>query len=318
MTLHCTFQEHYNWSATSPDPKDVQFGKVIDSIDLDQSDNYDIVFVGEPWDGGTRVRPGSREGPDAVREALESLKTYHLSTKYIESSIGDLGNAVVPAGWGSDDVYEALERDITGPVHDSSAFPVFLGGGHELATPNVKPLLDGGESVGVINFDSHHDWRETFAEKPQGGTPYRLLHESGLDEYLIAGARNFDNSGEYIEYITEQEAKIITPDDIYDDVQAVGQQLLDFADTVEVVSVSLDLDVIDSAFVPGTQTPCPGGPTPREIFRLLQLIAGHDNIESFEVYEVAPWLGSHSQTPAIAARAVAHFLSGRETEPPAE
>ena len=53
------------------------------------------------------------------------------------------------------------------------------------------------------------------------------------------------------------------------------------------VFLSFDIDCIDPGFAPGTGTPEPGGFTPREVFRMLGIIA-REGLVGMEVVEVAP------------------------------
>jgi agmatinase len=53
------------------------------------------------------------------------------------------------------------------------------------------------------------------------------------------------------------------------------------------VYLSFDIDCIDPGFAPGTGTPEPGGFTPREVFRMLDIIV-REGLVGMEVVEVAP------------------------------
>ncbi len=53
------------------------------------------------------------------------------------------------------------------------------------------------------------------------------------------------------------------------------------------VFLSFDIDCVDPGYAPGTGTPEPGGFTPREVFRMLGIIA-REGLVGMEVVEVAP------------------------------
>ncbi|WP_440007027.1 formimidoylglutamase [Halomicrococcus sp. SG-WS-1] len=305
----------FEWTGTSADPNDEQFGHVVEQAALADADRYDAVIVGEPYDGAVIGRPGAREGPAAVRSALAGTKTHHLDAGPV-GGVADLGDVDVPTGESVADVQDAI-GETTAAVHDTDALPVFLGGDNSLTVPNVAPLLD--ESVGVVNFDAHFDCRAVDGQ-PSSGTPYRQLHEAGLDAYAVVGARHFENSTAYADYVRER-GEVVTAEEVGDDpVEAVDTALDAMAD-VDSVYVSVDLDVLDAAAAPGVSAPTPGGLSTRELFRSLRLVASgarratadaggpRDRVAGFEVVECAPPLESGDRTAQAGARAVAHFLA---------
>lgn len=292
------------WGGPSDDPNDEQFGDVVKPMTIDDADEFDAMFVGEPYDGAVIGRRGAREGPAALREALAGVKTHHFDAGPI-GSIGDLGNVAIPDG----DVSAVQEtvRETTREIHTSDALPIFLGGDNSLTYPNAAPLLS--ESVGIVNFDAHLDCREVRGE-PTSGTPYRQLHEEGLDAYACVGARHFETSMAYADYVNDQGGEIVTSEAVGDDSENAVERALDTMAGVDTVYVSVDLDVLDAAVAPGVSAPTPGGITTRELFRLLRIVAADDRVAGFEIVECAPSLDSENLTAVAGARAIAHFLSG--------
>ena len=292
------------WNRPSDDPNDEQFGDVVEPTTLDEADAFDAVLIGEPYDGAVIGRRGAREGPGALREALAGVKTHRFDVGPVES-VGDLGDVEVPDG----DVSAIQEsvRETTREIHASDALPVFLGGDNSLTYPNAVPLLS--ESLGVVNFDAHLDCREV-RDEPTSGTPYRQLHEAGLDAYACVGARHFETSTVYADYVDDQGGEIVTSETVGDDPESAAERALDAMSGVETVYVSVDLDVLDAAVAPGVSAPTPGGLTARELFCMLRTVATDDRVTGFEVVECAPPLDSRELTAAAGARAIAHFLSG--------
>ena len=331
----------FEWSGTSSDPNDEQFGDVIercsmggrtqsgDAVEqrsLDEADRYDAVIVGEPYDGAVIGRKGAAAGPRALREALAGTKTHHFAGGPV-GRIGDLGDVVLPSGADVRGTQEAVAETTRG-VHALDALPVFLGGDNSLTFPNAAPLLDSG-SLGVINFDAHLDVREVRGDATSG-TPYRQLFEAGLDAYACVGARHFETSTAYAEYVAEQGrathggdangasrgrgGEIVTAETVGDDPSAAVDRAVDAMGDVDAIYVSVDLDVLDATAAPGVSAPTPGGLATRELFRMLRELAGESRVVGFEVVECAPPLDTDGRTAAAGARAVAHFLSGRAAE----
>jgi len=137
----------WEWRGHSSDPQDEQFGDIVEQATLDEAENYDAVLVGEPYDGAVIGRAGAREGPAAIREALEKTKTHHFDAGPVES-VADLGTVEIPGGESVSVVQDAV-RELTESIHETDAMPVFLGGDNSLTYANVAPLLsreraDGG------------------------------------------------------------------------------------------------------------------------------------------------------------------------------
>jgi arginase family enzyme len=176
-----------SWSDPSDDPNDEQFGDVVVSAAIEDAGAFDAVLVGEPYDGAVIGRPGAGEGPAALRRELAATKTHQFDAGPV-GSVGDLGDiAAIDSEWTtkrSSEVQDAV-RAVTARIYDQGGLPVFLGGDNSLTYPNVAPLLERG-SVGVVSLDAHLDCRELRGE-PTSGTPYRQLHEAGLDAFADEG-----------------------------------------------------------------------------------------------------------------------------------
>jgi formimidoylglutamase len=293
------------WTGTSSDPNDEQFGHIVEPTTLDAAREYRAVLVGEPYDGAVIGRPGAREGPVAIRESLAGVKTHHFDAGPVRS-VGDLGTVEVPSDRNVSDVQAAV-RDVTARIHDQEMVPVFLGGDNSLTYPNAAPLLDREGSVGVVSLDTHLDCRAVPGE-PTSGTPYRQLHQAGLDGMAVLGARHFETSTTYAEYLREQGGEIVTAEEVGDDPVEAADRALSAVET-DHLYVSVDIDVLDATAGPGVSAPTPGGITSRELFRMVRLLASSDRLAGFEVVETAPPLCPDGRTADAAARIVAHALS---------
>ncbi|MFC7071925.1 formimidoylglutamase [Halovenus rubra] len=293
------------WTGTTKDPHDEQFGHIVDTTTVDGAGDYRAVLVGEPYDGAVIGRPGAREGPAAIRNSLAGVKSHHFDAGPVQS-VGDLGTVEVPSGHSVSETQAAIS-DVTARIHEQETVPVFLGGDNSLTYPNVEPVLDRKGSVGVISLDTHLDCRVVQGE-PSSGSPYRQLHEAGLDNMAVLGARHFETSTAYADYLREQGGEIITAEEVGDDPVEAADRALSAVET-DHLYVSVDIDVLDATAGPGVSAPTPGGITTRELFRMVRLLASVDRLVGFEVVETAPSLCPDGRTADAAARTVAHALS---------
>ncbi|KZN25166.1 formimidoylglutamase [Haladaptatus sp. R4] len=301
------------WRGTSGDPNDEQFGDIVEPIeelDDDVLAQFDAVLLGEPFDHAVIGRKGAVDGPAALRETLAGVKTHHFDAGPVES-VGDVGDVMLMLDDEGEKVTtELLQRKagvLAKRLHDADTLPVFLGGDNSFTYPNAAPLLEDC-SLGVINFDAHLDVREV-RDDPTSGTPYRQLFEAGLDSYACVGARHFETSSAYADYVRENEGAIVTAEEVGDDSVSAIDTALDSMSDVDAIYVSVDVDVLDAAFAPGVSAPTPGGISTRELFRMLRLVAADDRVAGFEVVECAPSLDHDELTVKAGARAIAHFLS---------
>jgi agmatinase len=105
----------------------------------------------------------------------------------------------------------------------------------------------------------------------------------------------------------------ISSDDIDDlGVKGVVASILDSfsgAGADDPIYLSVDIDVLDPGFAPGTGTPEPGGWTTRELIRILRGIEGL-NVVGADVVEVSPaYQGPGEETALAAAQVVYEIIS---------
>lgn len=298
------------WEPTSTDPVDDQFGDVVEGTTLDGADAYDAVLVGVPYDGAVISRPGASEGPAAIRRSLLSTKTHHFDAGPV-SSVADLGNVAFPQRPTS--VVQSAIADAARAVHDADTTPVFLGGDNSTTYANANPLLDADvgaatDSLGVVSFDAHLDCRQVRGE-PTSGSPYRQLHDDGLDALSVVGARHFETSTGYHDFVRDNDYEVVTAEEVGDDDVDAVDRALDALGDVDQVYVSVDVDVLDATY-PGSSAPTPGGIAVRELFRMVRIAASDGRVAGFDVVETAPPLDEDGRTVDAAARTVAHFLAG--------
>ena len=75
--------------------------------------------------------------------------------------------------------------------------------------------------------------------------------------------------------------------------------------------LTVDVDVLDPAFAPGTGTPEPGGMTPLDLLWACRTVAEHTNLVGADVVEVIPTaVGSADVTALVADRIVREILTG--------
>lgn len=303
-------QQTFSWIGPSSDPKDDQIGDLVSPATMADAASADVVLVGEPYDEAVVSRQGAREGPGAIRAELAGTKAYRMTGESVPA-IADLGDIDFEPGpvQAVHDQFEAVTRE----VHDLEGFPVFLGGDNSVSVPNIGPLVDDGRTA-VINFDAHLDCRAVH-EEPTSGTPYRQLFERGLADYVVVGARHFETTETYVEYVRDHGGTIITAREVAERGMGVVDDILEaIAEDYDHLYVDIDVDVLDASIARGVSAPTPGGLQARELYEILYELATRVDLSGAEVVECAPPLDPTDRTAAAASRSVAHLLAGQVGE----
>jgi len=308
------------WRARGlPDKPDyaglLTFGGMPYTQDPAELAGVDVAIVGAPFDDLVSDRPGARFGPRAIR-AASCPPGAHLEAgvdAFAELRVIDFGDApVVPADPAASHL--AIEETV-GAVVTAGAIPVVLGGDHSIAEPDVRACAARHGPVGLVHFDTHADTgTEVFAIERSHGTPmYRLVEAGQVDpgRYVQIGLRGYWPGPKEFAW---QEERGITSFFVHD-VRDLGIREVVARSAALVadgpVFVSVDVDVLDPAFAPGTGTPEPGGLTSVELLWAVRAVAEALDVVGADVVEVVPTaVGSADVTALAAERVVREVLTG--------
>ncbi|MEO8887992.1 MAG: agmatinase [Jatrophihabitantaceae bacterium] len=278
---------------------------------IDEVSDVDIAVLGVPFDSGVSYRPGARFGPAHVREASRLLRPYNPAldvSPFAAAQVVDAGDlAVNPFSIG--EAVAAIERGAR-DVLERSRQLVTIGGDHTIALPLLRAVHAAHGPVAVVHFDAHLDTWDTYFGAPlTHGTPFRRAAEEGLLDptgCIHVGVRGPLYSATDLTDDAALGFQIVPAWDL-DDLGARGVRDLISARVGErPVYVSVDIDVLDPAFAPGTGTPEAGGLLSRELLAILRSLSNL-NLVGADVVEVAPAY-DHAQITAIAASHVLYEI----------
>ncbi|MQA75783.1 MAG: agmatinase [Solirubrobacterales bacterium] len=275
----------------------------------------DAVIVGAPLDELTSDAPGTRYGPRAIRSA-SCAPGPHLEAgldPLAELRVIDYGDAaVLPADpRGS---HRAIERAV-GEVLAAGAVPIVLGGDHSIAEPDVGACASVHGPVGLVHFDAHTDTAaELFGAELSHGTPmYRLVESGSVDpaRYVQIGLRGYWPGEEEFDWQRRRGVVSHPMHEVRDrGIRAVVADALGALGPGPVF-MSVDVDVLDPAFAPGTGTPEPGGMASADLLWACREIAGSVELVGADVVEVLPdRVGARDITALVADRIVREILTG--------
>jgi agmatinase len=275
----------------------------------------DVAIVGAAFDDLVSDRPGARFGPRAIR-AASCPPGPHLEAKvdaFAELRVVDFGDApVVPADPRRS--LEAIEATV-GQALDAGAIPIVLGGDHSIAEPDVRACASRHGPVGLVHFDTHADTgEEVFGVELSHGTPMWKLVEAGHVDprrYVQIGLRGYWPGEREFAWQAERGITSFFMHDLRElGIDEVVRRTVGIVGEGPVF-LSVDVDVLDPAFAPGTGTPEPGGMTSGDLLRACRLVAQSHKLVGADVVEVIPTgVGSSDVTALVAERVVREILTG--------
>ena len=278
-------------------------------------EGVDVAVVGAPTDDLVSDRPGTRFGPRAIR-AASCPPGPHLEAKLdalAELRVVDFGDAaVLPA----DPVrtHEQIERTVA-QVVAAAAVPVVLGGDHSITEPNVRAVAARHGPVGLVHFDTHTDTgTEVFGVELSHGTPmYRLVRDGHVvgSRYVQIGLRGYWPGEAELAWQRSQGITAFFMHDVRElgIEEVVAQAVTAVGDGP--VFLTVDVDVLDPAYAPGTGTPEPGGMTSADLLWACREVARRVELVGLDVVEVLPTaVGSADVTALVADRIVREALTG--------
>jgi agmatinase len=267
-----------------------------------------FVVVPVPYDLTSTYQSGSRRGPGAI---LESSCNMELFDEELRKETYRVGIHTLPPleadARGPAEMMESVRRTIS-RVAVEGKIPVMLGGEHSISFGAVQAMKEVYPGLTVLQLDAHADLRGAYQ-----GTPYShasvARRISEICPLIQAGIRSL--SVEEAEFMAEGRVRSYAADFIQDGG--------DWWETIcgdlhGDVYLTVDLDVLDPAFMPSTGTPEPGGLAWRDVLRLAREVAKRCRIRGFDVVELAPIPGMVA--PDFLAAKLIYRIMGYLTEKP--
>ncbi|MGP4069365.1 agmatinase [Halobacillus sp. B29] len=265
----------------------------------------DAVIYGMPMDWTVSFRPGSRFGPSRIREASIGLEEYspYLDRHLEEIKYHDAGDLLLPFGnpQRSIDIIEGYMDELL----EKGKIPFGLGGEHLVTWPVLKAMYRKYPELAVIHIDAHADLREEYeGETLSHSTPVRKACELiGAENVYSFGIR----SGMREEFQYAKESGMFMAR--YEVLEPLKKILPDLSGRP--VYVTIDIDVLDPAYAPGTGTAEAGGISSKELLASIHEIASSDlNVVGADLVEVAPAYDPTEKTPIAASKFLREMLLG--------
>lgn len=267
-----------------------------------------ITLVGFCCDEGVgrnQGRTGAASAPPAIRQALSNLAWHQTTPVYdandIQCSTGELEAAQQALGKHVASMLKAGQR------------PLIMGGGHETAWGTFQGLVAHvpQKSIGIINIDAHFDLRPSL--QPHSGTPFAQMADwcqahGRPFHYLCLGIAEAANTAALFDRATTLRANWVTDEELsldrYTNALSTIQTLIN---QVDVIYLSIDLDVLPLSTMSAVSAPASVGVTLEVVLRLISLIAQSAKLIASDIVEYNPQLDHDQAGARVAARILWHL-----------
>jgi len=251
-----------------------------------------ICIAGIPLDLGTTNRSGARFGPPAIRHASRMLVDGAHPQHWVDATklpLADIGDFTIALG----DLVASMaliEEQAHGIEH-----LVALGGDHSITLPLLRALAKRQGPPALIHLDAHVDtWPDNFGQAYGHGSVFYHAIEEGLVDprrMIQIGIRS-PVPRQVHDWTAARGVMTITAQRVHETgPAAIAERICEVVGDAPVY-LSLDIDVLDPAFAPGTGTPEIGGLASwqvQAVLRRLQRLrfVGMDLVEVAPAYDWA-------------------------------
>lgn len=257
-----------------------------------------IALLGFACDEGVKRnqgRTGAAGAPDALRKALANLASHDGHQRLV-----DLGNIVAQAP-----ILRARSRRYArrySAVSRRKCVPRCWGG-HETAFAHGAGVLDAfpQAKVGIINLDAHLDLRH--ADQATSGTPFRQLahlcdeQQRGFHYACIGVSRAANTRALWDE---AQRLGVTVVEDLH--CESAQAQLAQFASGVDVIYLTIDLDVLPVWEMPAVSAPAALGVSLATLLGLIEPLCRSGKLQAVDMVEFNPRFDDDGRAARVAAR----------------
>ena len=261
----------------------------------------DIVLFGAPFDGTTSYRPGTRFGPQAIRQESYGLETY---SPYQDKDLSDI--AVFDSGdlelaFGNVERVLSDIEERTKIIIEDGKIPFMIGGEHLVTLGGVRAVSKRYPDLHIIHFDAHTDLRDDYlGERLSHASVIRRCHD------ILGDGRIFQfgiRSGDRSEFEWAKKGHVFTNKFNFEGLENALEEIGN-----KPVYLTLDLDVLDPSAFPGTGTPEAGGVTYNQLLAALLTVCERVNIVGLDMNELSPTYDSSGISTATACKLVRELI----------
>lgn len=240
-----------------------------------------VAILPVPYDGTSTWIKGADKGPEALLDASFNLEFYDIETdtEVFRRGIATLEPVTEDAS--PEAMAAAVEQRMDRVIADGK-FPVLIGGEHSVSIGAFRSMGKRyGDELSIVQFDAHSDMRDSYEGSTHNHACVMARALEVTRSVTQVGIRSSDRS----------ELRNINPERIFHAhvikgksgwEREVARQLKPY------VYITIDLDVLDPAFLPSTGTPEPDGLAYRDVLNAVKAIAEGHTVVGLDVVELCP------------------------------
>jgi len=264
--------------------------------------NANFVIFGVPYGKTSSFRYGAEKAPKAIRQASWNFETYDIRTgiDLKEKKIHDYGNLDVDNS--NSKVMVEKATDFTSLILKENKFPIVIGGEHSITSGVIKAFP---KDIAILCLDAHMDYRKSYENDAYNHacTVRRITDHIGVKDIAVLGVR----SAEKKEFYDAKRDGLFYKDSFSIRKNGISETIKETKIYLKnkKIYLTLDIDVIDPAYAPGTSTPEPFGLTPFDVLELIDAFSSQ--LIGFDVVEVCPAY-DHGETALLAAKLIRSLI----------
>lgn len=265
-------------------------------------DDADFVIFSVAYDKTYSFRPGAKKGPAQIRNVSWNSETYDVRTgvDFKNIHVHDYGDLNVSDKKPSEMIKTV--KEFTSDVLSKKKMPICLGGEHSI-TPGIVYAFPA--DICVLSLDAHLDFRKEYKNEKHNHAcaTKRISDHIEIENIGVLGIR----SAEKEEYEDAKKEGLFFRTSF--EMKNKGLKTI-LAETKKHLKdkkmyLTLDIDVVDPGYAPGTGTPEPFGITPFDLLEIIDFFS--PQIIGFDVVEVNPDFDD-GQTAILAAKIVRNVI----------
>lgn len=282
--------------------------------------NHSTTLLGFACDEGVRRnkgRPGAEEGPRAIRAAMANLAYNQTAAIY------DAGD-VICDNKQLEEAQKILGNHVTN-ILNHNGFPLLLGGGHEIAWGSFLGITHylnqttPQSRLGIINFDAHLDLRNPVPQ-PNSGTPFRqmalwCIENKQAFHYTVLGINPTANTQAVFEFARQHQVEWVEDTQCnLNRLQQLESKISDFLQQIDILYLTICLDVFPASAAPGVSAPCAIGVDPALVLSLIKTVKdlckqNRVTLLMADIAEMNPQYDRDGITAKLAARLAYHIVA---------
>ncbi len=266
-------------------------------------EDADVVIFSVPMDNTASFRPGTRFAGHAIRVDSFGVEWYspYRERDLNEFKTADIGDLDLP--FGEVDQQLDIVYQTTKKILEDGKTPMMVGGEHLASYATIKAVYEKYPNLHIIHLDAHTDLRESFfGRKLSHATFMRHVHTFVGDNKIFQFGIRSGEKPEF-DWAKPENGHVFQRKFDFEGLDQVVEQLKDVP-----VYITIDIDVLDPAVVPGTGTPEPGGMQYKDLLWAFDQFEKLNHLVSCDFVELSPMLDPSGASTAVAAKSLRELV----------